>query len=181
APAIERVPEEEAAKIVEAHEKNRLNDEAEETASSGTEAEPAAQQAPAEKPTLNNEDVQVRQLFADLRWLVREGYVTEFADGRLFANPEMEPPAPKTEAPAAPAAEPVVEETAAQPTAEAAAATAEPETPEQVKSEAAAEPAASEQEVPETSEPEPETKPAPVPLDKGPAPGPLPQKAQASN
>ena len=68
----------------------------------------------------------------DLVWLVREGYVTEFIDGRLFAPPPMVearkkeiegeehdpenfpevPAAPAEPAPAAPAAEPVEAEPA---------------------------------------------------------------------
>jgi hypothetical protein len=31
----------------------------------------------------------------DLRWLVMEGYVTEFSDGKLFAPPVMAPQAAK--------------------------------------------------------------------------------------
>ncbi len=86
------MPEEEAAKIVEAHEKNRRAEE-EEEASAPAEA-PAEEPAPApvaEKQSLSAEEKQVHQLFADLRWLVTEGYVTEFGDGRLFANPPMNP------------------------------------------------------------------------------------------
>ncbi len=32
----------------------------------------------------------------DLRWLVSEGYVAEYSDGRLVAHPVMAPSAPKT-------------------------------------------------------------------------------------
>ena len=31
----------------------------------------------------------LKRLTMDLHWLVREGYVTEFADGRLFTPPPM--------------------------------------------------------------------------------------------
>ena len=58
----------------------------------------------------------------DLRWLITEGYVTEYGDGRLFAPPPMpdakpkEPKAPKVESglesdPEAEAKEEVVAET----------------------------------------------------------------------
>lgn len=36
------------------------------------------------------EDPQLRQLMFDLRWLVTEGYVTEYGDGRLFAPAPMD-------------------------------------------------------------------------------------------
>lgn len=36
-----------------------------------------------------------RQLKVDLRWLVTEGYVTEYGDGRLYAPTVMPPPKPK--------------------------------------------------------------------------------------
>jgi hypothetical protein len=50
--------------------------------------------APAEppKPELNlslDERAKISRLQGDLMWLVREGYVTEFIDGRLFAPPPM--------------------------------------------------------------------------------------------
>ncbi len=92
APAIEKVPEEEAAKIVEAHEKSRLAEQ-EEPVSTGPAPAPAPQPK-VEAAQFSEEDKQVSQLLADLRWLVVEGYVTEFADGRLFANP----PAPEVSA-----------------------------------------------------------------------------------
>ncbi len=48
-----------------------------------TKAEPAG-------PTLTPEqDARSRQLMLDLRWLVTEGYVTEYGDGRLFAPPPL--------------------------------------------------------------------------------------------
>ncbi|MBC2594821.1 hypothetical protein H5P28_11180 [Ruficoccus amylovorans] len=101
APAIDKVSEEEAARIVEAHEKNRLAEqeesgEAEQEESgeaeqeSGDTADKASEPAPVvRKQSLSAEEKQVHQLFADLRWLVSEGYVTEFGDGKLFANPPV--------------------------------------------------------------------------------------------
>ena len=37
----------------------------------------------------------LRKMNNDLRWLVMEGYVTEFSDGKLFAPPPMAPQAAK--------------------------------------------------------------------------------------
>ncbi len=52
-------------------------------------AEAASAAAPAE-PTLTIEErAKFSRLQGDLVWLVREGYVTEFIDGRLFAPPPM--------------------------------------------------------------------------------------------
>jgi hypothetical protein len=52
---------------------------------------PAASAAPAAvEPVLTIEDrAKLARLQGDLVWLVREGYVTEFIDGRLFAPPPM--------------------------------------------------------------------------------------------
>jgi hypothetical protein len=56
-----------------------------ETASPETAApEPVAELSPEQKTALN-------RLALDLRWLVAEGYVAEYSDGRLFAHPMMEP------------------------------------------------------------------------------------------
>ena len=87
----------------------------------------AAPEAPKPEPTLSIEDrARLARMQGDLVWLVREGYVTEFIDGRLFApppmvearkkeieseehDPENFPEAPPTSAgaePAAPAPEP---------------------------------------------------------------------------
>ncbi|QYY37357.1 hypothetical protein [Ruficoccus sp. ZRK36] len=128
APAIEKVPEEEAAKIVEAHEKSRLAEQ-EEEASAESET-PAAEPAPAaEKKALSAEDKQLQQLFADLRWLVGEGYVTEFGDGKLFANPPVAAPAPKAEKPAPTSDEKATEAASEEKPAEPVAETAAPEAP----------------------------------------------------
>ncbi|MEC8209265.1 MAG: hypothetical protein VX051_02290, partial [Verrucomicrobiota bacterium] len=60
---------------------------AEEVAAS-TEAQP--------KVELSKEDQKkLRQLMLDLRWLITEGYVTEYGDGRLFAPPPMPDAKPK--------------------------------------------------------------------------------------
>lgn len=58
-------------------------------ASAAAEGAPAAP-APVAEPTLTiDERARISRLQGDLLWLVREGYVTEFIDGRLFAPPPM--------------------------------------------------------------------------------------------
>jgi hypothetical protein len=42
-----------------------------------------------ESPLTPEQQEKLRRLTMDRRWLVQEGYVTEFADGRLFAPPPM--------------------------------------------------------------------------------------------
>lgn len=82
----------------------------------------------------------LRKMNQDLRWLVMEGYVTEFSDGKLFAPPPMTPQAGKKadehgeehdpvdfpEAPAAAVAEAAPAPSAVAPTAEAAPAAEAP-------------------------------------------------------
>ena len=63
-------------------------------AATGTDASAAAPAAATEppKPEANlslDERAKISRLQGDLMWLVREGYVTEFIDGRLFAPPPM--------------------------------------------------------------------------------------------
>jgi hypothetical protein len=48
---------------------------------------PPAKVAPATAPVLDINNPAVRELFNTVRWLVSEGYLTEFSDGRLFAPP----------------------------------------------------------------------------------------------
>ncbi|MGF1452974.1 MAG: hypothetical protein ACFB21_12980, partial [Opitutales bacterium] len=52
---------------------------------------PAAKQPEGPREIDVNEQ-RLRSLMNSLRWLVTEGYVTEFGDGRLFANPPVEAP-----------------------------------------------------------------------------------------
>ena len=65
-------------------------------ATASTEAQPKVELSEGDQKKL-------RQLMLDLRWLITEGYVTEYGDGRLFAPPPMpdakpkEPKAPKVE------------------------------------------------------------------------------------
>ncbi|MDD3181032.1 MAG: hypothetical protein PHQ04_11890 [Opitutaceae bacterium] len=84
----------------------------------------------------NDEAERLRRMNNDLRWLVIEGYVTEFSDGTLFAPPPMAPqaqkkanehieehdledfPAASPVAPTAPAAAETASETAVAPSAE---------------------------------------------------------------
>jgi hypothetical protein len=50
----------------------------------------AAAEPPKSEPSLSLDDrARISRLQGDLMWLVREGYVTEFIDGRLFAPPPM--------------------------------------------------------------------------------------------
>lgn len=51
---------------------------------------PPVEAAPAVEPVLTIEErAKIVRLQGDLMWLVREGYVTEFIDGRVFAPPPM--------------------------------------------------------------------------------------------
>ena len=52
-------------------------------------AAPAAEPAAAEPTLTIDERNKLSRMQGDLRWLVTEGYVTEFIDGRLFASPPM--------------------------------------------------------------------------------------------
>ena len=62
---------------------------AEATAPSPAQAAPA-EAAAAPEPGLSNEQkVVLNRLVLDLRWLVAEGYVAEYSDGRLFAHPVL--------------------------------------------------------------------------------------------
>lgn len=103
----------------------------------------------------------LRKMNQDLRWLVMEGYVTEFSDGKLFAPPPMTPQtgkkadehgeehdpvdfpeAPAPVAAAAPAAEaPAVAPSESAPTVEAAPAAEAAPTAEAPAADAATEPA----------------------------------------
>lgn len=59
---------------------------------------PAEGSTPSQAPfaTLPPEQAEkLRKMSNDLRWLVMEGYVTEFSDGKLFAPPVMAPQAAK--------------------------------------------------------------------------------------
>lgn len=86
--------------------------EAKAAAAETEEAAPAKSEAEAEAPALTEnaaasteatpkvelsqeEQKKLGQLMLDLRWLITEGYVTEYGDGRLFAAPPMPEPKPK--------------------------------------------------------------------------------------
>ena len=81
---------------------NEIAEEASESKTERAEAsiEPPAASAVQETPTLKLEDEAFKtlnQLMIDLRWLISEGYVTEYGDGRLFAAhpiPEAKPKKP---------------------------------------------------------------------------------------
>jgi hypothetical protein len=69
------------------------------------ETEPAAPAAPeaAASPYTPEQQLQLRELLMNLRWLVSEGYVTEYGDGKLYAPPVLLPPKPKVAGEATPA------------------------------------------------------------------------------
>ncbi|MDI1249527.1 MAG: hypothetical protein PSV13_11740 [Lacunisphaera sp.] len=129
----------------------------------------------------------LRKMSNDLRWLVMEGYVTEFSDGKLFAPPPMAPQAAKRAesgedehdpvdfpeaAPIAPAVEkPAPVEAAPAPAAEAPVAPVAAAEPAPAESVAEAVPA------PEAAAPAAEPAPAPVeePAADKPAEAPKPE------
>ncbi|MEC8613860.1 MAG: hypothetical protein VXY17_00470 [Verrucomicrobiota bacterium] len=77
---------------VEASEKASDVDESTATISKEVSASTEAEA----KAELSKEDQKkLRQLMLDLRWLITEGYVTEYGDGRLFAPPPMPDAKPK--------------------------------------------------------------------------------------
>lgn len=91
----------------------------------------------------------LRKMNNDLRWLVTEGYVTEFSDGKLFAPPPMAPQTAKrgeehgeehdpVDFPDAPSAAPAAEAAVPAPSAEPVAAPEVPAEPEAPKPEAQA-------------------------------------------
>ncbi len=139
---------------------------AEQTEGEAPAAEPTPAPAPAPaasgtvSPFAPEDQPKVKRMHLDLRWLVTEGYVTEFIDGSLFAAAPMPEPKPKEAKPekaeqpaeAAPAPAPV--ETEAETKADAPAESTEPT----ASAEAPAEPAATEptSEPAATEEPEPE-------------------------
>jgi len=117
-------------------------------ATASTEATPKAELSEQDQKKL-------RQLMLDLRWLITEGYVTEYGDGRLFAAPPMpeakpkEPKAPRaTKTPKTPKATP---ETKAEPVADKEAEVAvEAKAEEPVAEAEAKEPKVAEPEVAKT-------------------------------
>ncbi|MGJ8639935.1 MAG: hypothetical protein ACSHYA_11130 [Opitutaceae bacterium] len=141
-------------------------------AAASTEATPKVELTAEEQKRLS-------QLMLDLRWLITEGYVTEYGDGKLFAAPPMPEPKKSTVAPVAEVkpveAAPVVEAPVAEPVAVDASLT--PPVSEPV-SESKPEPVAdvSEPEVAEvvkTSEVAEEVAPAPEAAVEAEAPAPV--------
>jgi hypothetical protein len=59
------------------------------TAAPMVDAAPAAEPAKTEPVLTIDQRAKLSRMQGDLRWLVTEGYVTEFIDGRLFAPPPM--------------------------------------------------------------------------------------------
>jgi len=88
-----------------------------------------------------DEQKRLNQLMRDLRWLIVEGYVTEYGDGRLFAAPPMAEAKPKVVKQPAPK-DTLAETVEAEPSAELAATpevVAETEVSAELKVEVAAE------------------------------------------
>jgi hypothetical protein len=85
-------------------------------AAASTEATPKVELSKEAQAKLN-------QLMLDLRWLITEGYVTEYGDGRLYAAPPMpEPKKKEVKAPKVQAAKTEVKAVAAEPAEPAVAA-----------------------------------------------------------
>jgi len=71
----------------------------------GEQSDTAAEEAPVAKEASTeatpkealskDEQEKLNQLMMDLRWLITEGYVTEYGDGRLFAPPPLPEPSDK--------------------------------------------------------------------------------------
>jgi hypothetical protein len=61
-----------------------------------SDAKPEAPNAKPESTLTLEQQKQFRELIINLRWLVTEGYVVEYGDGKLFASPPL--PAPKAKA-----------------------------------------------------------------------------------
>jgi hypothetical protein len=136
--------------------------------------------APVESPLTPEEQERVKRVTMDLRWLVQEGYVTEFADGRLFTPPPMAEARIKAAEtaegeehdpenfPEAPAARPApVEPVAPPPAAEEPPAPAEAAVP-------GAEPAEASAALPPAEVPAPATEPPPGPPPAGESESPKP-------
>ena len=151
-------------------------------------AAPDAGSAPADAPktalTAEQQET-LKRVTMDLHWLVQEGYVTEFADGRLFTPPPMAEARAKSaesgegeehdpenfpETPAPPPAEPAVEPPAAAESIPPAAGTLEaPAEPEPPPAEASVQPPAPAESAP----PPPERSEAPAAAPAGTATEPL--------
>ncbi len=122
-----------------------------------------------EKVELSAEDhARLKRMTLDLRWLVTEGYVTEFIDGSLFAAAPIPPPKPKP-APQPKAAAPVKDEAAP------SGAEAAPDVPPTATPESSAE--ASESAAPVAPAETPESAPV-APVEPA-APAPAPESAPA--
>ncbi len=167
-----QAPQSEPESGAEASSSSERSSEAEKTETPPAQDKPK----PAGKVVVKFEDTaELRRLKQDLHWLVSEGYVTEYGDGRLYASPVMEAPAKKetrleepavaAPTPATPPAEPVDAPTPP------AAEVAEAATPPSIAEAPEAAPVA---EVPAES-PAPGAEPDPV----APTPQPEPEAAAA--
>lgn len=111
--------------------------------------------APAPAALTPEQNEKLRKMSNDLRWLVMEGYVTEFSDGKLFAPPPMAPQAAKKAESGEDEHDPVDFPDAPAPEAKPAEAAAPAPVPESVAQEATPGPAETNQATP-AEEPKPE-------------------------
>ncbi len=98
-----KVSEEEVAAAAEAKKAAEAAGEEPATpaeASVAPDAEASTEATPKVELTAD-EQAKLNQLMLDLRWLITEGYVTEYGDGKLFAAPPMPEPKKKEPKPAA--------------------------------------------------------------------------------
>ena len=89
------VSEEDIAAAKEAAAVPEEADQAETTVAQSSEVAPDAKASTEATPkdSLSNDEMKrLNLLMSDLRWLIVEGYVTEYGDGRLFAAPPMPEP-----------------------------------------------------------------------------------------
>ncbi|PXA04210.1 hypothetical protein DDZ13_06630 [Coraliomargarita sinensis] len=84
--------------------------------SDAPEAKEASTRATPKESLSADEQEKLNQLMVDLRWLITEGYVTEYGDGRLFAPPPLPEPKKKTDGEKAKVSEKSSEDQSEEPT-----------------------------------------------------------------
>lgn len=99
-PAVEPAAEAAPAEATAANAEVQPVAAAIETAPVAAAAQPETSNPKPETTLTPEQQQQFRELLINLRWLVMEGYVIEYGDGRLFAPPPL--PAPKPKAPGEP-------------------------------------------------------------------------------
>lgn len=94
------VPSVEATAVAETPAASTSSDSPDQAATATPVPEPAPASAPAEPAAVLHDLTPEEKTLADLHWLITDGYVVEFSDGRLMAWPDA-PPKPTTPAEAA--------------------------------------------------------------------------------